>query len=294
MIDTKTIAKLACCMALVLGTAAVVAQQPSTSAGRKPGDLDEIRKVSALIGTDVMNHTNARIASLRDLLLDPDGAIQYAVLGCGGVAGVGETYTAVPVNLLGIRHDDGKWAANLDMTADDLTKAPAIKSENYRELTDPQWIARVDQFIRARGESEHHPERTTGAAKREQRPVRHVLLATKLRAANLKNVQNEHLGKIEDLLLDRMHRVAFVIVGRGGVFGIGESYIPVPWSRLGLGSKVETAAVTVTIDASKARFETAPLVKGDYATLLAPGFAEQVRQYFGASGPEAGAGREPE
>jgi len=267
-------ARLVCCLAVGLVTAALGAQQTTTRPTPKPGDLDEIRKVSTLIGTDVMNRTNAKVAVLRDLALSREGAVLYAILGHGGVAGVGETYTAAPFDLLVIHHENGKWAANLEMTADDLKKAPVLHSENYRELTDPQWTARVDQFFRGR----------QGSPKTDLRAVEKVFLATKTRGAKLKDVQNQDLGKIEDLLLDKMHRVVFAIIGRGGVLGIGENYIPVPWSKLRLGSNpAEYAAVTVMIDSSKAQLEKAPLVKGDnYATLLAPGFAEQVRQYFGA------------
>jgi hypothetical protein len=218
----------------------------------------------------------------------------YAVLGYSGVAGVGETYTAMPIDLLGVRQDSGKWAANLDVTSEDLKKAPAIKSENYRELTDPQWIARVDQFVRTHAESLHHPDRTRASERREERIVQRVLLATKIKGASLQNAQDQNLGKVEDLLLDRTHQVAFVIIGRGGLLGIGENYVPVPWEKLSLGANRETAAVTVTIDATKAQLEMAPLVKGsNYATLMAPGFAEQVRRYFGVTRPtESGATEE--
>jgi PRC-barrel domain len=284
MLNTQAIVNLVCCFALA--TSSLAAQETNASAGRKPGDLDKIRKVGTLIGTDVMNHSNTKIAVLRDLLLNPDGAVLYAVLGCGGVAGVGETYTAMPIDLLGVRQDNGKWAANLDMTSEALKKAPAIKSDNYRELTDPQWIARVDQFVRSHGDSQNHPDRASAAERREERVVQRVLLATKIRGASLQNAHDQSLGKVEDLLLDRAHRVAFVIIGRGGLLGIGENYIPIPWEKLRFGANRETAAAMVTIDATKAQLEMAPLVKGNnYATLLAPGFAEQVCRYFGVTRP---------
>jgi hypothetical protein len=293
MLYTKKTVLFACCVAFALGTAALAAQQRSASAGGERGDLDEIRKVSTLIGTHVVNRADTKIADLRDLVLSPGGEVLYAVLGRGGVAGVGETYTAAPFDVLTVRHVDGKWAVNFEMTTEDIKKAPTIQSENYREFTDPQWIASVDQFfrLRAAGESKTRPEERTGIAQREPKALESVLLASKIRAAKLKNAQNEDLGKMEDLLLDRMNRVVFVIVGRGGVLGIGESFIPVPWAKLRLSSNREDTAVTAMSDATKAQLEKAPLVKGnDYATLLAPGFAEQVRRHFGVTG--AGEARE--
>ncbi len=304
MFATKNTVKLACCGALALGTAALAAQQRSISQEGGRGDLAEIRKVSTLIGTHVVNRVkpNNRIADLRDLVLSPDGTVLYSVLGCGGLAGVGETYIVAPFDMLSVRLDDGKWSVVLDMSAEDLKKAPTIKSENYRELSDPQWIARVDQFFRRRGGASQaqpkpgtglaQPKPGTGLAHREHRTVKWALLATKIRAAGLKNGQNEDLGKVEDLLLDGQHRVVFVIFGTGGVVGIGENHIPVPWSKLRLAFNQENLAVTVVIDAAKVQLEKAPLIKGDdYATLLAPGFAEHVRRYFKVTG--RGAEREP-
>jgi sporulation protein YlmC with PRC-barrel domain len=271
MLNIRRTARLACCMAIVLGTVAMAGQQRGTPAGGERGDLDEIRKVSTLIGTNVMDRTNTKVADVRDLVLSPEGDPLYIVLGCGGVGGVGETYTAAPCDALKIRHADGKWVVDLDRTAEDLKKAPTIRSENYRELTDPQWVDRAHQFF-------------CPADAPKDRPVEWVLLASKIRSAKLQNAQNEDMGKVEDLLLDRKHRVAFAIVGRGGVLGVGEHYIPVPWSKVGLKTNPENAAITVTLDTTKARLEKAPLIKGDtYATLLAPGFADEVRRYYGAT-----------
>jgi hypothetical protein len=289
MLDTRTTAKIAYGMAMVLalGTAAMAAQHSSTATSGERGTLDHICKVSTLIGTHVMNRADAKVANIRDLVLSSGGDPLYAILGYGGVGGVGETYTAVPFDVLDFRHADGKWGVTLDMTIDDLKKAPTIQSENYRELTNPQWITRVHQFFPHRGESMTRPEKETGRAHREARAVEWVLLATKIRDSRLKNPQNEDLGKIEDLLLDRMHRVAFLIIGRGGVLGAGEHYIPVPWSKLGFTVNSDTANVTASIDATKAELDKAPMVKGDYATMLAPGFADQVRDYFRAIRHEA-------
>jgi hypothetical protein len=272
MMDTKMTAKLTCFLAIVLGSVAVAAQQRDNSAPAGRGDLDEIRKVSTLLGTNVVNRANTKVADLRDLVLSPGGEVQYALLGHGGVGGVGETYTAAPFDALEVRHVEGKWAVTLNKTVEDLKKAPTIQSENYGELTDPQWVDRAHQFFCNR-------------AAPKDRALEWVLLAGKVRSAKLKSPQNEDLGKVEDLLLDRMHRVAFVVAGRGGVLGVGEHYIPIPWSKLGLSLNPENTAVTVSIRANKAQLEQAPLIKGDnYATMLAPGFADEVRRYFDAIG----------
>ena len=233
MLDTKRTVKLVCCMVIALAAATSAAQQ-STTADRERGDLDKIRKVSTLLGTHVVNRSNTTIAELRDLVFSPEGAVKYAILGFGGVAGVGETYTAAPFDVMEVRSDDGKWAVNLEMAAEDIKRAPAIKTDNYAELRNDQWIARVDQFFSPRSESDNKEKPRADTATREHRAVEHVILASKLRGAKPKNAKDEELGKIEDLLLDRQDKVVFVVLGRGGVLGIGENYIPVPWSKLSL------------------------------------------------------------
>jgi hypothetical protein len=241
-----------------------------------------------------MNRANAKIASVRDLVLSPGGDVIYLILGRGGLGGVGETDTAAPFDAIDIRHADGKWAASLDKTADEIKKAPTIDSSNYRELTDKTWITRANEFFRPQGLSNALAPEKTIVGQPEPRAVEWVLLATKVRAAKLKNTQNVELAKVEDILLDRMNRAAFLIVGCGGVVGIGEQYIPVPWSRVGLATNPENDAITVSMNATKAYLDKAPMVKGDYTNLLADGFADEVRRYFGATGNGVTSGAERE
>jgi hypothetical protein len=200
MLNIHMTARLACFLAIVLGTVAMEAQQRDSPAGGERGDLDEIRKVSTLIGANVMDRTNTKVADVRDLILSPEGDVLYIVLGRGGLGGVGETYTAAPFGALKVGHADGKWAVDIDKTAENLKKAPTIQSENYRELTDPQWVDRAHQFFCP-----------AGAPK--DRPVEWVLLASKIRSAKVKNARNEDLGNVEDLLLDGKYRLVSRICG---------------------------------------------------------------------------------
>ena len=116
------------------------------------------------------------------------------------------------------------------------------------------------------------------------RIVKIVLRASNVLDASLTSTEQDDLGEVEDLLLDRKNHIVFAIIGWGGMLGIGENHIPVPWSILALGESRQNGSVTITIDATKDDIENAPLVKGDdYATVLDPGLADEVRRYFGAN-----------
>src|SRR3954466_14378173 len=83
-------------------TGAAFAQQ-GTSERRAHTDLDEVRKVSSLLKSEVLNRANEKIATVSDLVLAPDGKIRYAILGVGGVVGIGTKYTAIPWNRLEVK-----------------------------------------------------------------------------------------------------------------------------------------------------------------------------------------------
>jgi hypothetical protein len=263
-----------CCLALLLSSIVMAAPPATESAERTRKDLDEIRKISTMIGSEVRNKANEKIAGLDDLVMASDGSIHYAVLSQGGVAGVGASHFAVPWSLFDVRHANGKWAVYLDSSKEALGKAPTFKDSAYKDLMNIEWVTRVHDFFYPR----------TGRETQTKVPAAlpMVLRASKINDAKLKNTQDQDVGEVVELLLDRNYRAAYAIAGRGGVLGIGESYIPIPWSKLRMNYNRENTDITAVIDATKAQLEQAPLVKETtYATMLAPGFAGQVDRYFG-------------
>ena len=55
---------------------------------------------------------------------------------------------------------------------------------------------------------------------------------SKLAGVNVYNEANEKIGDINDVILDRSGKVANVILGVGGVLGLGEHYVAVPFDKL--------------------------------------------------------------
>ncbi len=133
------------------------------------------------------------------------------------------------------------------MTKEALEKAPMIESDNYRELADPQWMARVREFFATPGRRPALSEDKEPAATSGEGPTT-LLRASKVLGATAPERPSENLGSIEDLLLDRNSRVAFAIIGHGGVLGIGENYIPVPWSKLQLSQRPDDAGLVAAIE----------------------------------------------
>jgi sporulation protein YlmC with PRC-barrel domain len=56
--------------------------------------------------------------------------------------------------------------------------------------------------------------------------------ASKLPGVNVYNDNNDKVGSINDVILDKSGKIAAVIIGVGGFLGVGEHYVSVPFDQL--------------------------------------------------------------
>ena len=81
--------------------------------------------------------------------------------------------------------------------------------------------------------------------------------SSKLIGLNVYNDQNEKLGDINEILLDKSGKVEGVVIGVGGFLGMGEKLVAVAFSDLQLNRDAD-GTMRVTINSTKEALESAP------------------------------------
>lgn len=92
------------------------------------------------------------------------------------------------------------------------------------------------------------------------------------------NRQGERLGQIRDLMIEkRTGAVAYAVLAFGGVLGVGEKYVPAPWSAL----EYDVGLDGYVLPLDKERLRTAPGYTLDELSEGEPAWREQVHLFWG-------------
>jgi hypothetical protein len=108
-----------------------------------------------------------------------------------------------------------------------------------------------------------------------------LIAADKVNGTSVYNRQGEHLGAIEDVMLDKISgKVAYAVLAFGGFLGIGERYHPLPWSVLAY----DTQMGGYVVDLDRSRLEGAPtFAANDDVDWNDRAWGKRVNDYYGTT-----------
>ena len=205
-------------------------------------------KASQLIGCAITNSKNESLGEIEDIVLDgANQRIAYAVVGFGGVLGMGEKYFAMPWRVIEVtqRSEDDKPRATLGLDQDTLKAAPGFDQSKWPDMANPTWAKQVDEYYRAR----HEKARPEGAAEPkgsgvegksgvDRAPTSKVFVhrrLSKLIGMDVVDVQFRKLADVEDLIVDtNFAAVDGALLSFGGTLGLGEKLVLVPTEAMTL------------------------------------------------------------
>jgi sporulation protein YlmC with PRC-barrel domain len=108
-----------------------------------------------------------------------------------------------------------------------------------------------------------------------------AIRAKKVIGTDVKDASGASIGKVEDIVLDKMsNNIMFAVVGFGGFLGIGEKYHPLPWSTLDYDEREGGYCINLSKDQLKSgpSYSMEELMQGDSTQ-----FRDRVYDYYGAS-----------
>ncbi len=161
-----------------------------------------------------------------------------------------------------ISSEDGNYRVALTGAASNdvrtLRSAARIFAANGMEDACEETVASIDELIEQRREkvegegltigswSEQEVERLKGAVPVTQRSK--ALHAADVVGADVRNMQNEDLGEIQDVVMDpQSGEMSYAILAHGGFLGLGEKQIAVPWQQLKVTDSAETPVFVLNI-----------------------------------------------
>ena len=96
----------------------------------------------------------------------------------------------------------------------------------------------------------------------------------------VKNLLREDLGKIEDVVLDKLNgQACYVVLSFGGILGLGDKLFALPWKAL----RYDANEKCFTLDVEKDKLKNAPgFDKDNWPNMADTAWSDKINTYYGS------------
>ena len=113
------------------------------------GPGPEVMAADTLEGDKVVNAKGEDLGTIEDIMIDVQrGRVAYAVMSCGGFAGLGGKLFAIPWSALTL--DANRHCFVLDADRERFEKAPGFDKHHWPSMADDSWATQVHEFYGVR------------------------------------------------------------------------------------------------------------------------------------------------
>jgi sporulation protein YlmC with PRC-barrel domain len=131
---------------VLIASTAALAQQPSAGQGGVMTSIpSSSRTVTDWYKQNVYDPKDQKIGEIMDVLVNPNGQIDAAIVGVGGFLGAGEKDVAVSFNAIKASKKNDKTYLTSDTTKDALKNAPGFKYDRQSTTWVPDNRASSDK-----------------------------------------------------------------------------------------------------------------------------------------------------
>ncbi|MCE9593784.1 MAG: PRC-barrel domain-containing protein [Planctomycetes bacterium] len=259
--------------------------QPKPATAQSAEQAFHVYKLSHIVGLNLKNDADKTVGEVEDVLINcADGRLVYAVVSTGGVAGVGEKDHLVPWESVRCTRKDATstdCVGHTALTEEQISKAPVYKKGEP-----------IDTLALDRAAS------VPGAA----RSSTCLISANELKGANVRSADKSEFGEIDDVVFAPEEGcVAYTVLASGGVLGMVEKKIALPWKTTEISRDAkDPKEIVVRTTATKAQLEKAPeFVANDWNRMSSRAWIGEVCTYYSADpfwthARSASAPKEPE
>jgi sporulation protein YlmC with PRC-barrel domain len=245
-------------------------------------------RTADIIGLYVKNNKHEDLGKIDDLVIDmKNGEVRYAAIAYGGVAGIGSKLFAVPWQkltfMLGEPNKANSRHFMLDATKEQFENSPGFDSSHWPNVADANWSASVDKHYNF-DRNAHNTATATANANtgNAQQTVAYetVFRASKIKGMEVRNDKNEHLGDINDMVIDvSKGHVKYLALSYGSWFTGGNKLFAVPLSSFTLTHDNNKTFFTVHV--SQDSLKNAPgFDKSNWPDTADPNWAKGIDTYY--------------
>lgn len=257
-------------------------ETPDRPAAEAKVELAQVFRSSDLIGLPVRNQAGKDVGQTADLVVELNsGDVRYVAISFGGFAGFGDKLFAVPWKALAFKFGEDDRHFILDITPEQLEKAPGFDQNNWPDVADPAWSATIDKHYPA-ARADAPPDKPT--VEKSKAPILYdaVFRASTIQGMKIRNERSENIGHVDQLVVDLASgKVKYAALSFGGFAGFGNKLFAIPMTAFTLKHGADETFLVLDIDAE--RLKTAPgFDKDRWPNTADPNWSAEIDKFYPA------------